>query len=365
LELAALAGRRGAAAVLPADRNQRLEFTVKAKTFVAMALAAAASSIAAIAVYTSNNQWAQGHVAGAKLLPALATGTQISSIAVAQGGNALTLDSRDGRWVIKERSGYPAEPEKIRALLVKLSKAELIEAKTRNPDRYAMLELEDPAAKNAKSRSVRLLDGKGGTVAEVVVGKRRWDAFGSGKGGTYVRIAGDPQTWLADAEFDVNPDVKAWIKPNVFEIESAKINRLTIEIPGEDPLRVERGGPPDSKASFVGLPEGKKLKDSFAADSVLRAVSTIDAEDVRKIDAQTTSDGVNRVSLSTSEGLEVTIRVRKDGDAAWVSLEASGDREAKSAAEAIKSRAGGWEFKIPGYKADAMLKRRNDMLESS
>jgi Domain of unknown function (DUF4340) len=339
---------------------------VKAKAFVAMALAAVVSSIAAIAVYTSNNQWGQGHVTGAKLLPVLATGTiQISSVAVAQGGKALTIESRDGRWVIKERNGYQADPEKIRALLVKLSKAELIEAKTRNADRYAMLELEDPAGKDAKSRSVRLLDGKGGPIADVVIGKRRWDAFGSGKGGTYVRVAGDPQTWLADAEFDVTADVKAWIKPNVFEIASAKINRLTIEIPGEDPLRIERGAPPDSKASFVGLPEGKKLKDSSAADSVLRAVSTIDAEDVRKIDAKAAGDGVNTVSLSTSERLEVTIRVRKDGDAAWVSLEASGDGEAKSAAEAIKTRAGGWEFKIPGYKADAMLKRRSDLLESS
>jgi hypothetical protein len=351
---------------LPADRNQRWEFAVKARAFVAMALAAVVSSIAAIAVYTSNNQWAQGHVAGAKLVPALASGTmQISSVAVAQGGKGLTIESRDGRWVIKERNGYQADPEKIRALLVKLSKAELIEAKTRNADRYAMLELEDPAAKDAKSRSVRLLDGKGSTIADLIIGKRRWDAFGSGKGGTYIRIAGDPQTWLADAEFDVTSDVKAWIKPNVFEIASAKINRLTIEIPGEDPLRIERGGAPDSKASFVGLPEGKKLKDSSAADSVLRAASTIDAEDVRKIDAQTASDGVNRVSLSTSDGLDVTIRLRKDGDAAWVSLEASGDREAKAAADGIKTRAGGWEFKIPGYKADAMLKRRSDLLESS
>ena len=72
-----------------------------------------------------------------------------------------------------------------------LAEAELVEAKTRRADRYALLELEDPAAKDAKSRLVRVLDGKGSVLAEVVVGKKRIDAFGVGKSGTYVRKPAD------------------------------------------------------------------------------------------------------------------------------------------------------------------------------
>jgi hypothetical protein len=339
--------------------------TMKAHTFVMLALAAIASGVAAIAIYASNNQWAHGRIAGAKLLPALATGkAEVATIVITQGGNTLTLESKDGRWSLKERSGYPADVEKIRALLVKLAQAELIEAKTRKPDRYAMLELEDPAGKDAKSRSVRLVDSNGGAIADVIVGKRRWDAFGSGKSGTYVRTAGDPQTWLANAEFDVSADVKAWIKPNVFETESAKISRLTIEIPGEEPLRIERGGGADSKHTFVGLPEGKKLKDASAADSVLRAASSIAAEDIRRIEAMP-SEGVNSVSFTTSEGLEVMMRLRKDSEATWLSLSASGHGDAKSTADGINAKTAGWEFKVPSYKADALLKRRADLFESS
>jgi hypothetical protein len=341
-------------------------FTMKAHTFVALALAAVVSSVAASAIYAWNNQWGAGRVSGATMLPVLASGrAQVASVAITQGGNTLTFESREGRWSLKERSGYPADVQKIRAVLVKLSQAELIEAKTRKPDRYPLLELEDPAAKDAKSRLVRLLDGNGGTVADVVIGKRRWDAFGSGKGGTYVRLPGDPQTWLANAEFDVTVDVRSWIKPTVFETESAKISRLTIEIPGEEPLRIERASASESKAAFVGLPEGKKLKDASAADSILQAASAIAADDVRKLGAMPVGDGVNTVSFSTSEGLTVTMKLRKDGDATWASLSASGEGNAKSAAEAMNTRAAGWEFKIPGYKADALLKRRGDLLESS
>jgi hypothetical protein len=224
---------------------------MKAHTFVMLALSALASSVVAVAIYAANNQWGQGRVAGAKMLPLLASGkAQIARIAIAQGANTLTLESKEGRWSLKERSGYPADVEKIRTLLVKLSQAELIEAKTRNPDRYAMLELENHDAADAKSRSVRLVDGNGGVIADLIIGKRRWDAFGSGKGGTYVRKVGDPQTWLANVELDVGADVRAWIKPNVFETDSAKISRLTIGIPGEEPLTVERAG--DGKATVVG-----------------------------------------------------------------------------------------------------------------
>ena len=339
---------------------------MKAHTFVTLALAAVVSSVAASAIYAWNNQWGAGRVSGAAMLPVLASGkAQVASVAITQGGNTLTFESKDGRWSIKERSGYPADVQKIRAFLVKLSQAELIEGKTRKPDRYAMLELEDPTAKDAKSRAVRLLDGNGGVLADAVIGKRRWDAFGSGKGGTYVRLAGDPQTWLANAEFDVTADVRSWIKPNVFETESAKISRLTIEIPGEEPLRIERGSATDGKASFIGLPEGKKLKDASAADSVLQAASAIEADDVRKVDRMPVGDGVNTVSFSTSEGLTVTVKLRKDGDVTWVSLSASGEGDAKSVAEAMNTRTAGWEFKIPGYKADSLLKRRGDLLESS
>lgn len=339
---------------------------MKAGTFVILAVAAVASSTAAIGIYSSSNQWGHGRITGAKMLPVLATGTaQVASIAIGQGGNTLTLESKDGRWSLRERSGYPADLEKIRGLLVKLSQAELVEAKTRRPDRYAMLELEDHAAMDAKSRLVRLLDGNGAMIADVVIGKRRWDAFGSGKGGTYVRMAGDPQTWLASTEFDVAADVKAWIKPNVFEIESAKISRLTIEIAGEEPLSIERSGSADSKASFVGLPEDKKLKDASAADSVLRAASTIEADDVRKIEAMPLADSLSTVSFSSSEGLAVTIRLRKYGHATWISLTVSGNGDAKSAAAAINTRTGGWEFRVPSTKADALLKRRSDLIENS
>ncbi|HEX5600336.1 MAG TPA: DUF4340 domain-containing protein, partial [Hyphomicrobiaceae bacterium] len=190
---------------------------MKPKTFVITALAAVVSSIAAVVVYTTHNQWDQGRIAGEKLVPALASGeADVRSLVISHEGETITLESNaDGQWTLKERDGYPADPDKVRSLLVKLAQAELIEAKTRMPDRHALLELEDPSAEGAKSRSLKILDGNGNVVADLIIGKRHWEAFGTGKSGTYVRKAGDAQTWLANVEFNLYARIRSWIEPKI------------------------------------------------------------------------------------------------------------------------------------------------------
>lgn len=333
------------------------------RTFVLTAVAAVTTSVAAIAVYAAANPWSQVRATGAKMAPAIASGTpKIGSLVLGQGATALTLMQKDGKWSLKERSGYPVEAEPVRTLLIKLSQAELVEAKTRNPERYALLELEDPAAKDAKSKPLRVLDDKGAVLADVVVGKRKWDAFGSGKGGTYVRTPKDPQVWLANADIDLPLEVRRWIKPDIVALDAGKVSELSLTVAGEEPLELERK---DGKSAFKNFPaEGKKLKDANAAEAVMRAAANIDAEDVRKLDATSAGDGVSVLTYKAEAGLGVTLRLRKDGDATWVSVTATGDGASKAAADALNAKAAGWEFKVPPAKAEQLLKKRADLLDA-
>jgi len=341
---------------------------MKADTFVKLALATGLAVLVAAISYSSGNRWSRGQVGGAKLAPALASGRgQIAAVTVTQGGATLTIEAgKDNRWSLKERGGYPADSDKVRTLLVKLAQAELVDAKTSKPDRYALLELEDPKGKDAKSRGLKLLDAKGSVVLDVIAGKKRPEAFGPGKSGTYVRVGTDPQTWLANAEIEPSADVRSWIKPGVLETDEAKIASATIEIAGEEPLKIERGEGAGAKAAFIGLPDGKKLKDEGAASGILRAAASFEADDVRKLASAPAGEGVSTVRLETRDGLELVLRLRKDGDAHWLSISASGKAEAGTkAAEAIQARTAGWEFKLPAGKADALLKRRADLFQAS
>lgn len=337
---------------------------MKPKAFAALLVAAVLISLFAIVSYASNNRWAQTKVTGAPLAPSLAAqaGT-IARIEIRQGGTSLTLAKTKDGWTLADRANFPVKPEAVRALLVKLAEAQLIEPKTSAQDRYGMLELEDPAGKDAKSRLVRVLDDKGGVITETIVGKKRSDAFGANRSGTYVRRPGDAQTWLASADIDASTALKDWVQPTVLDLPPAKIAGVTVEIPGEEPMKLARdaaGGPP--KHNLVGLPDGKKLKEGVSIDTIVRSAGIIDLDDVRKLEG-TPAEQSGTVKIEADGGLAVTLNLRKYGEDAWVSIAATGDGDAKKQAEDIARRTQGWEFKIPGAKAQSILKRRADLIE--
>ena len=372
------------------------------KSFVYLAAAAVLSVLLAIASFAANNRWSAGTAAGNKLLPALADSIKdVAQVEIRQGDNSVVLEKSGGIWGVKNRGGYPVDVAKVRTLLVALGEAELVESKTSRADRYALLELEDPAEKSAKSRLLKLTNAKGNPIAEVVLGKKRAESISTGKpGGTYVRRPGNPQTYLANAELDTSLTFKDWLKTSVLALDAAKISRISIEIPGEQALKIERpaAAPKDTKdlkdtkdvkdtkdtkdvkelkeakdakktespkLGFVGFPaEGKKLKDASAAETFAHAASSIELEDVRKLEAPPAGEGVSVVKIESADGPAATLRLRKEGDSHWLSLTVTGEGEAKKAADEITTRTKDWEFKIPAAKAESILKKRADLLEA-
>ena len=336
---------------------------MKPKHFVILAILAAVSTAIAITSYAANNTWSPGQVSGARMFPALAANAgAVAAIELRQGPKVLTLEKAEGGpWRLKERGGYPVPADKLRTLMVALAEADLVEAKTRVADRYGLIDLEEPTGAGAKSRSVRLLDAKGSVLAEAVVGKKRGDAFGFGKSGTYVRKPGDAQSWLANADLDVSADLKDWVKTDVFQTDSSKVARVTVELPGEQPLKIERNA--DKKLTVAGIPQGQKLKEEGTADSITRAAANIDFDDVRKQTSNAAAKDVSTIKLGTDNGLTATLRLRKDGDAQWLSVTAAGEGDAKKAADEITARTAGWEYQLSSNKVTSLLKRRADLFE--
>ncbi len=341
---------------------------MKPRSFAALAVVTVLAVAIAITTYAAQNRWAQAKVSGAGLFPGLAAqASRIAKIELKQGDKSLTLARDKDVWTLADKGGYPAKTEAVRALVVKLVGAELVESKTRNKDRYGLLELEDPTAKDAKSRLLRLLDDKGGVIAETIVGKKRFDAFGGSKSATYVRKPGDAQTWLSNADLDVSVAVKDWVLASVLDVPAAKIAKVTVEIPGEEPLVIARDAADATKYALVGMPEGKKLKEGAGIDAIVRAAGNLELEDVRKPAAGAAPAGDASVAkIEADGGLAVTVRLRKEGEDTWVSLEATGaDGDAKKTADDITKRTQGWEYKVPAYKAQSILKRRADLFEAS
>lgn len=339
---------------------------IKPKQFTVLAGVTIVSVLLAGIVYGASNRYSPGRVEGQPLASDLRSRINTAAaIEIVQGDKKLTLERNGDQWKLKERAGYPASAEKARALVLQLSSADMVEPKTASKDRYSLLDLQDPASKDAKSRGVKVLDDKGKPLADVIIGKSKPEAFGSGRAGFYVRKAGDAQTWLAVGDPKATVEVKDWVQTGIFSTVSDKITRLTIAHPGEGPLVIEKGTEKDQKFKLAAMPDGKKLKQGVTVDQIPQGFSSIDLEDVRKLEATPAGDKVGVLTLESEGGLKVTFRLNKDGDANWLSLSAASEGDAKKQADEINAKAAGWEFKIPGWKADIIGKRAADLFETS
>ena len=333
------------------------------KHFAALAVAAAICFAAALAIYSASTPWAPAAPRGVALFEQLrGTPPEIARIDVKQGLNTLTLERSGKDWLLKQHDGFAAAPAKVRTLIVALAEADLVEAKTRLRERYPLLALEDPAMDGAASRLVQLSDAQGNTIASLIVGRKSTNAFGSGKSGTYVRRPGEAQTWLVSTEIDAGASLRDWIEPRLFEARPRDVKRLAIKSPGQEDIDIELS-PDGSEHRLMNIPDGMKIKYVNSIDDIAEAASSFDFDDVKRSQAPASGNDVSTVKLDLANGLACTFRIRKDGGNAWLSLEASGEGEAKKEADELNTRAKGWEFRIPMAKVNAIFKKREELLE--
>ncbi|MEO8652357.1 MAG: DUF4340 domain-containing protein [Hyphomicrobiaceae bacterium] len=341
---------------------------IKPQHFVVIAGATIVAVAWAAYLNSSANQRTAGGVEGRAMLPELARqASSLGSIEFTKGDDKLTLERAGEQWKLKERGGYPVLADKVRALVVQLADAKLVEAKTAAKDRWSLLELEDPQDKDAKSALVRLLDAHGKPISEMIIGKTHPNAFGTGRGGIYVRRPGETQTWLASGEPSVTLDVKDWVDTAIYKADVPKFKRVTVEHANEVPIVVEKGSEPNAKFALKSVPEGVKVKPNAPVDQIALGFSSIDLEDVRKLDTTPIGETVSVITTESTDGLTVTFRLRREATpaAAWLSFTASGTGDAKKAADEINAKAAGWEFKIPDWKANQIGKRAADLFETS
>jgi hypothetical protein len=337
------------------------------RQFAALAAAAALSLAAAVAVYVAHVPWT---VAGGESAPLFSgfgdVAPKVARVDITQGGKTLTIDKAGDAWQIASQGGYPASAEKIRALLVALADARLVEPKTRNPDRLGLLEVDDPATKNSNTRLIKLEDAGGAVLAEVLAGKSRPGQVGAAPGastaGTYVRKPGDPQSWLASTSIAGGASLRDWVEPRVFETQTEKVSSLEVEVQGEPAYAVKKEA--DGTHTLADIPAGKKIKYVNVVENMVEAASFLEFESVRKATGAQGGEA-GTVTLVTDNGLKIVMKIRRENGKTWATVAATGDGPAKDTAAAIAKRADGWEFEITPNKVDTMLKKKDDMIENA
>ena len=339
------------------------------KSFNLLAIAAVASLVTAGLVHSAYDSWTVENVSGEKLFPGFDRGAnQVGQLALQQGEKKLEFHKVKDKWTIANRGGYPAKTESVQQLLVRVARAELVEAKTKDPERYGLLELEDPTGKDAKSIMLKLSDNDGKAIGDLVIGKRRQSAFGQGRSGVYVRRPGNDQTWLTNVSLRPTFDVSDWVDPVFFRIGDEKVKSLTLQTPDGGDVKIvaeeKKGDKKEDVHKFAALPEGKKLKKDIDASVIVRGLQTFEMTDVRKrADVKLPKHAIKiPAMIETEKGMKLQAELVRIGeDNRWLSFKVIDDGSDAKVAKSFRDKLDGWQFKIADWRSRQVFKTFDEM----
>ena len=296
----------------------------QSRTFILLGVATAVVVAAAILTRPKPSTVSQN---GGSLFPDLSAKiNDTAAVEVSSAGEKFTLERKDKRWVVSAKSGYPAAVNEVRKLLLGMAQLRRLEPKTSNPKLYDKLELGDPSAKGGTSVQYTVEGAGKQPLASLVIGKRRPANGNSSASELFVRVPGDPQTWLVVGNVPVHKTAREWLDKVLLKIKPGRVRRVTVTHSGGEEVRVEKKAPGEADFELQNIPEGRELDSKYMVNSVARTFADLSLDDVQPASGVDfdKSPGVTAV-LETFDGLRVTMRTRKDGDKTLARLAASFD----------------------------------------
>ena len=300
----------------------------------------------------------------------------VTGMAIRTHEESYTLKRQGDGWVVAEKHDYPALADKVAKALVQLAGLRVIEAKTRMPERYKRLDLEDVESEGAKSRHVRLLDGSGNTLAEIILGRTRQDLGGNPSEGVYVRRPGEEQSWLARGSLTVHGDAVDWMPRRIVDVPAARVSRVVTTTPDGTTLTAYREKSSDKRLETEDIPaDAKKTKNAeTTVNDMGSALSMLDLADVKPAsEVDFASGAVTTTEVHTFDGLVVRVTLMEVDKEVWARFEASSgtaveppekpEDVAKEVVE-INARVTGWAYRIQEYKAKFLSTKLADLVET-
>ena len=195
---------------------------------------ATALSVAAAAVSLKVNEGYATSAGDGLLFPGLLDKVdRVTKVTVNDKDQKIVMIRTEaGRWQIPASDGYSASIPQVQKSILQVAQLVYFEKKTANVKRYERLHLEDIERADSEARRIRLFQSDGAVLADLIVGKKRYNLPGTIPEGAYIRIPGDPQTWLASGEIDVEVKLKTWLRNSILNIREEDVLSAEIRHPG-------------------------------------------------------------------------------------------------------------------------------------
>ena len=341
--------------------------------------------VATAAVISSRSRAPQSSIEKPLLFPAL--GGRINDVGeiVIQGkGKTLNLIKKGDDWVIRQAGGHPALFSKVKPVIIGISELRVVDKKTRNPELYPRLGVEDPAGKRAKSYLVTLKS-KSGDLASLIVGHRQKSSAPGGSTGLYVRLPDQASSLLVEGNVDVSANVTDWVERNLFNIAANRIKSIRISHPGEADLVLSRDSDV-GKFTIENLPRDKEPQTDVILSRMQTLLENFFINNIKSSDEVQFPDNRVVTTVRTFDGLVATItsaRVHDENlsrfsfafDESVAQKSAASSKEdqdktggdakpdVKTEADTLNGKYSPWVFVIPDFKFDLLTKDTDKLVK--
>lgn len=305
---------------------------MNSKTVIGLGVAAAVAVAIATGISVSRKPDADGADGAGEVLPGLTAHiNDVKRISLTGPGQKriATLAKTEQGWTVEEKSGYRADAGKVREYLLKLSQSQLTEAKTANEQRYAEIGVNDVGAADAKGILVAI-EGLP-QPAQLVVGivNARGD-------GTYVRRAGDKQSWLAKGSLIPDKTAANWLDKSIVDLPATRVREVAWTRADGKSARIAKAKADETNYVIADLPKGREPASEFAANAQATTLAGLNFDDV--ITATEASPAADAKTYSASfasfDGLVVDVTGWKKDDKFLAQFKARKDEAAFDASAA-------------------------------
>jgi len=335
----------------------------------------------------------------------------VTELIIESTEETVTLVRQENRWGVKEKDHYPAALEKVKGSLVGMAELRFREPKTRNPDLYEKLGLQDQTNEGSRATLVTIRINHNQEAGKLLIGDQRPAKENPSLSEIYVRKPDDPQTWLVTGKLPLERTVTEWLDQDILNLAGTRIHRVRVMHPGGESLTVQKTSPDALDFQIADMPKGYKVQSQFNVNNVVTTLSNLTMDDVKKAEEEANDSegkaGVKAV-LETFDGLQVTVQTLTKDETVYGKVSAKFDsslvykaeepegqaekedqsqekkaeasksdpskksdppkpkiktaEEVKEEVTAINKKLSGWVFELPKFKVDNFSKKKEDLI---
>jgi len=267
-------------------------------------------------------------------------------------------------WVLPSKGDYPASFAEVNKTLVTLAALTTMEPKTASAEWLHAVALDAPS-KGGDGTEIVVSDDQKHELAHLIVGKSEDIGDPTGAVGLFVRRPDESQSWLVKAQAEIRGTVADWLDKTVLNVAQARIQSVVVDQPGGASYEVSRATDKEPHFKLSTIPAGRELSSEDAPDEFAEAIADFSFEDVkpaRDVDFANPA----RLSVRTFDGLGLNFEIAHAGEDYWVQLAATdlgGKPDIAKEARTINAHAGGWAYKVPGFKGGQLTATLESLLK--